>query len=472
LSWTPVSPISVDDGPIRFYTVSTRIGSLPQTTPMPSEYADLNAHIAETALPPATGQRFIRDSKLAGFALRITSTGAKSWIVEAAVKGKKYAKRRTIGRYPAVQADRARRLAIQELGRFAEGKDTLSVERTERARSLTLEDVFTDYMESRNLKDTTAKDYRYVFQASFSDWKTKRVTSITRSMVENRHKRDSEKSHARANLAMRLLRALFNYAIGRYEDGDGNPVVTDNPVTRLSATRAWHRIDRRKTLIRLHQLPAWYDALESLRKKDPKEHPAAGVVADWLEFLLLTGCRRTESLELRWRDVDLDGRLFRLPDPKNRQLHELPLSDRLLEILQLRKALNVERRRKAGEDLEDGSDFVFPGEGRTGHLVNERPQLDKVTEASGIRVTPHDLRRTFATIAEGLNVPAYTLKRLLNHASGAGGDVTAGYLQIDVERLRVPMQQITDTILQAARRDKGNSSTVVDFPLTQSSPAE
>lgn len=74
--------------------------------------------------------------------------------------------------------------------------------------------------------------------------------------------------------------------------------------------------------------------------------------------------------------------------------------------------------------------------------------MNAVAEASGVRFTPHDLRRTFITIAEGLDIPAYALKRLLNHKSGA--DVTGGYLVIDTERLRDPMERITGFILKAA----------------------
>jgi hypothetical protein len=58
----------------------------------------------------------------------------------------------------------------------------------------------------------------------------------------------------------------------------------------------------------------------------------------------------------------------------------------------------------------------------------------------------HDLRRTFITIAEGLDIPAYALKRLLNHKMTQ--DVTAGYIVMDVERLRKPMQLISEHILK------------------------
>jgi integrase len=60
--------------------------------------------------------------------------------------------------------------------------------------------------------------------------------------------------------------------------------------------------------------------------------------------------------------------------------------------------------------------------------------------------TLHDLRRTFATIADSLDLSAYALKRLLNHKMG--NDVTAGYIMRDVERLRKPMQQITNFLIK------------------------
>jgi len=89
---------------------------------------------------------------------------------------------------------------------------------------------------------------------------------------------------------------------------------------------------------------------------------------------------------------------------------------------------------------------VFPGTGKGGYIIEPRKQMAKVIEATGIQFTVHDLRRTFITVAESLDIAAYALKRLLNHKMN--GDVTAGYIMLDVERLRKPMQMITDYLLQ------------------------
>lgn len=71
--------------------------------------------------------------------------------------------------------------------------------------------------------------------------------------------------------------------------------------------------------------------------------------------------------------------------------------------------------------------------------------MAKVIESSKVNFTVHDLRRTLITAAEGLDISAYAVKRLVNHKMTS--DVTAGYIITDVERLRKPMQQITEHLL-------------------------
>src|SRR3990167_5173888 len=87
------------------------------------------------------------------------------------------------------------------------------------------------------------------------------------------------------------------------------------------------------------------------------------------------------------------------------------------------------------------SEFVFPAE--------PKKAVNRVVELSGVQFTLHDLRRTFATIADSLDLPAYALKRLLNHKMN--NDVTAGYIMKDVERLRKPIQIITNFLVKNMR---------------------
>jgi len=156
-------------------------------------------------------------------------------------------------------------------------------------------------------------------------------------------------------------------------------------------------------------------------------------VADYLLFMLFTGLRRSEAGELNWNQVDLKDRSVFFPDPKNREPFVLPLSDYLVELL--------ERRQAAASNA-----YVFPGTGRRGYVVEPKRQILKVIKSSKVPFSPHDLRRTFVTTAESLNLSPYTIKRLVNHK--LSNDITARYIGSDVDRLREPMQAVTKRLLE------------------------
>ena len=237
---------------------------------------------------------------------------------------------------------------------------------------------------------------------------------------------------------MRFVRAILNFAIGQYEDSAGNPIIADNPIKRLSQTRSWYRVDRRNTVIKAHDLPAWLKAVHNLT--DDAVGRNRELIRDYLLLLLFTGLRREEGLSLTWKQVDLKAKTLTLPDPKNRQPHVLPLSDFLYTLLMRRYA-----------ETGKSSPFVFPGDGIKGYLNEPGKQMKRVTAGSGVAFTLHDLRRTFITVAESLDISAYAVKRLANHKMA--NDVTAGYIIGDVERLRIPMQRITDFLIQASLTD-------------------
>lgn len=157
------------------------------------------------------------------------------------------------------------------------------------------------------------------------------------------------------------------------------------------------------------------------------------MVADYLLFLLLTGLRRQEAATLKWSDIDLDDRSFTLSDTKNRELLTLPLTNFISSLLESREAAT-------------DSEYVFAGDGKAGYLIEPRRQVQKVIDLSGVPFTPHDLRRTFITLAESIDISAYALKRLVNNKMT--NDVTAGYIVSDVERSRKPMEQISTRLQQ------------------------
>jgi integrase len=378
---------------------------------------------------PESTPTFYRDDEIRGFGVKVFPSGIKTFFLEKRVVGK--VKRITIGRFGELTAEQARKKAQKLVGEIAAGGDPIAEKKAAELKAITLAGVFRDYLDTRkDLKPKTLRDYERVLNVAFADWRTKPLLSITKDMIGKRHRQLGEQNgEAWANLSMRVLRALFNFAAGQYEDAQGRSLITDNPVKRLSQTRAWYRVDRRQTVIKIHELKPWFEGVMRLENE---------VLRDYLLLMLFTGLRRNEAAKLRWADVDFAGKTLTVVDPKNREDHTLPLSDFLLDLL---------ARRKAGAVNE----YVFPGSGAGGYIVEPRKQMARVTESSGVRFTVHDLRRTFITLAESLDISAYAVKRLVNHKIGKS-DVTAGYIIHDVERLREPMQKITDYVLRVAGR--------------------
>ncbi len=380
--------------------------------------------VEKAEVPVGKDQVFYRDSELKGFALRVTAAGTKSFVVEKNIGNK--IRRITLGKYGALTAEQARKEAQKTIGQIATGIDPIAEKQGMKINNMTLNDVFNDYKKARkSLKHNTLYNYERVLNVAFAGWGNKSFLSITKDKVAKHHEKlGKESGEAYANLAMRLLRALFNFAAGQYEDAQGRSLVIENPVKRLSQTRAWYRVERRQTFIKAHELAPWYAGVQRLENE---------TLRDYLLLIILTGLRRQEAATLRWDQVDLKAKTLTVLDTKNHESHTLPLSNYLYELL-------LSRSQKRSNE------YVFSGAGAAGHIIEPRKQMANVTKFSGIHFTVHDLRRTFITIAEGLDISAYALKRLMNHKMS--GDITAGYIVTDVERLRKPMQQITDYFLK------------------------
>jgi integrase len=369
------------------------------------------------------GQVFYWDDELAGFGMYV-GTKAKTWCVQQRIGNK--TKRVVIGKFPSMTAEQARETAKQEIGKLASGIDVVQEKRELNIKAVTLGEVFEAFLDVRQLKPKTVSDYKGVMNNLYADWQKRPITDISRDAVERRHKKiGTERGEAYANLGARTLRSVLNYASAKYETGKGLSILPENPVKRISQTRSWYKVERRTGHLKAHQLAAWFDAVLNI------DNPT---IRDYLIFVLLTGCRKDESAKLQWNDVDLIDNSYVLRDPKNGRPIQLPLSNYLADMLKTRKTNST-------------SDFIFSGDGVRGYLVEPKRQITKIIEKTGAHFAMHDLRRTFVTIAESLDVSSFAVKALVNHKSS--DDVTGGYIQMNVERLRKPMQTITDFILKS-----------------------
>ena len=401
--------------------------------------------VVENAPVPDKGQTFIRDADLKGFALRITASGVRSYIVEKRIDNRN--KRITLARHGELTAVQARKKAQWVLGQIAMGQDPVAERRRQVRRATTLTAAFKEFKKGRkHLSEKTLYDYDRMLRVALKDWLPRSVVDISPEMVQKRFRKiTKERGEAYANLTMRTLRTILNYTNEAYDDGTGEGLFVRNPVSVLTRTRQWHKPKRRQTVIKLHELKPWHDAVESLR--DPEDPFSFGdTMADFHLLLIFTGLRRSEATRLQWQDIDLEDRTFALRKTKNGEEITLPMSESVWELF-TRRQPNIY------------SNHVFPGRNGLGPVIEPKKQMAKVVEASGVNYKLHDLRRTFITIAESLDIPPYAIKRLVNHKMS--NDVTAGYIVSDVERLRRPAQAIDDFLCQAF---EGNAREAIPFP--------
>ena len=384
--------------------------------------------VERIAAPDPSGNQVLHwDTELKGFGLLASGkTCAKTYIVQRRLKDGRM-RRITIGPAAVFDTDKAREIAQAQLGEMFLGKGPKAQGRSK--IQVTLRTALTEYLSARaSLRESTRRNYRKTVEKQLEDWLDRPVLSITSEMVMVRH-RDIQKAvacreaarlkssgdepgrvvvngQASANSLMRGLRAVWNFTHERARRADPDMPAMVNPVGVLKLERAWFASPRRETLVRADQLPTFHAAACALLNR---------IGSDYIKLLLFTGLRRGEAAALRWDDVDFAGRIIRLgaARTKNGSKLDLPMSDVVRDLLVARRSLGREGQ------------FVFPGNGVSQHLEEPKSFFDEIAETSGVRASPHDLRRTFITVAADVAISPMVLKALVNHS--LGGDVTEGY---------------------------------------------
>jgi integrase len=395
--------------------------------------------IAGLPAPAPSGKQMICwDSKTPGFGILISGVSATmSYVVQRKLPDGR-TRRVTIDRVSNIALENAREEATDLLHRIHKGDDP----KAKKAEAMwTLRRSLNNYLKARtNLRDKSSSSYRYAIERHLAAWLDLPLSAITPEMVEEKHAAIQKEielhspraqaarengshirvnGHATADGAMRAFRAIWNFAADRL------PALPASPTRRLK--RMWFKVGRRERLVRGDQLPAFHRAIAALPNP---------VARDYLLMLLYSGMRRSEAAGLRWTDIDLSAGVIRIPAirMKANRRFDLPMSDLIYELL-------VVRRRDTDWSK---SEFVFPAHSFSGHVEEPKFPLSLVAKSTGIRVSAHDLRRTFATIAEGADISESALKLLLHHTLGT--DATSGYIIATVERLREPAQRVADRI--------------------------
>jgi integrase len=369
---------------------------------------------------PASGQIFLRDDELRGFAVRITR-GAKSFILEKEINGR--IRRMTLGRYGVLTVEQARKLAqekIGHIGHIVRGGDPAE-DRRGHLHSPTFQDLETMYLERHAAHKKSRKNDVSILNRHLAPWRPRKLSGLTRAEVARLHAQLGSAGHRTwANRVVALVRMMFHLA------EEWGLHLGPNPAARI---RMFQEVERARYLTS-EELPRFFSALA----QEPSPFIRAALLV-----ALLTGARRTEVLTMQWDHLSLAEGLWRIPDTKAGRPHALPLAVPLVDLLrQLPRVAD--------------NPFVFPDRHQRGHLVNidkAWSRIRRLAKVNDVRV--HDLRRTLGSWLAGTGASLPLIGKVLNHSQTA---TTAIYARLDLIPVRKALEQNAHTMLDGMKSSR------------------
>ena len=396
-------------------------------------------------------QSIFCDAKTPGLGLRVTKNGAKSFVFESRLHGKTL--RLTIGDQRTwdigaaqEEATRLKRLIDQGIDpreELAEKRAKAEAARFEKERKkLLVDDAWIAYMAHHkkrwgkrhmadhvNLSQAGGKDKKrgsgVTVQGVLWPLLQMRVADIDAKVLKAWVACESDTRPNNARQGFELFRAFWRWCASRSEYGAVVDVqaVEDKDVRAEVPTRKTRKHD---VLQRAH-LPTWFAAVRGL------SNPQASA---YLQALILTGARREEMAALKWQDVDFRWGSMWLKDkvkPEGRKIPLTPYLDILLSA------------------LPRNSKWVFSSPtAASGRITDPRIPHNRALSVAGLEhVTLHGLRRSFASLAEWVEMPVGVVAQIMGHAPNATAE--KHYIDRPLELLAVWHGKYEAWILKQAK---------------------
>jgi integrase len=392
---------------------------MPYNRPEKPEARRLVDSYAKKAPLPPSGNWIIYDTEVAGFGLRCTAGGARSFILNYRTRGGKE-RRYTIGDATNWNVTAARKVAKEIRRKLPDGYDPLAVIEMERGAK-TVAGMCARFIEDHlpKLRAKTAADYRSMIEREILPAIGKlKLVDVKPDDIDGLHRKIS-RGHGehkarpyRANRVVALLSKMFDLALHRWQ------WLSTNPVRGLERNQEAKR-ERYLVNGELQRLS------EALAVHEDRQ------AADIIRLLLLTGARsRSEVFAMRWADLDLTAGTWTKPasTTKQKKTHTVPLSAPARQVLS-------ELRESAKPD----ADYVFPGRWG-GHRTEVRRawrELCRAAKIKGLRL--HDLRHSYASqlVSSGFSLPV--IGALLGHSQPA---TTARYAHLFDEVTRQATERV------------------------------
>jgi integrase len=366
---------------------------------------------------PEAGKRLtIYDTQTPKLAMRMTHTGVRAFYIVKRLGGAMVWLK--LGTFPDMTVEQARNEAGKVLGEFAKGENPAAVKRAVRAE-LTFSQAFDAFLTGKRkrdgspISDKTKRDYSDLLRLYLGGIKDKKLSEIERTEIKAVHIKTTKKSAAQADRVVAVVSAVFTYMLAQ-ERFNGQ-----NPATRIQKNPAPSR-DR---FLQADELTPFFKALSESSNE---------TMRDFFLMALLTGARRANVSAMRWADVDLTAGVWRIAKTKNGTPQTVTLSPEAVAVLDARK---------------DGGVFVFPGDGKTGHMVEPKKAWATLLKTAGIEnLRIHDLRRTLGSWQARTGASLPIIGKSLNHKTH---QATAIYARLDLDPVRQSVNTATAAMMEA-----------------------
>lgn len=360
------------------------------------------------AVVPGLGVRVGDKTDSRGKATQVT------FVLAARYPGSTNPTRRALGRYGPLSLEQAREKARDWHEMIARGVDPgeekrRAVEAETARRDLTFGVVIEEFI-ARHLKGKrkAEDDERQIRRELVPHWKNKPIDEITRRDVVTLVERIADRpAPYQAHNVFGYIRTFFNWCIDRGIYG-----LESSPCDRLKPARLIGPKKPRQRVLSDTELFAY------MRVADRLGYPFGPM----FKLIALTGQRISEVSDARWREFDLENRIWTVPPErfKSESAHIVPITDDMAALL-----------------------ATLPRFGRGDHLFSttfgEKPvsgfskakrRLDrhmlrtlaamarKRGEAGEVELAPfvnHDVRRTVRTRLSGLKVPEQVAEMVIGH---------------------------------------------------------
>jgi len=310
------------------------------------------------------------DTQVSGFLLEVRSSGKATYYLRYRDNTGQL-KQVKLGTPETLSLDDARSRARAMKSQTLIGFDPKAEQEKIKAIPTFKDFVYDSYLPyAKTYKKSWDQDLKMIEQRMLRVWGRRKLNSInTHDLIEfqNNLVKGGLKPGS-VNRYMALVKYIFNLA-ERWEIIDKAP--TRN-ARKLEDNGARERYLDQEEVYRL------IEALNSCKSQ---------VVPDLIEFLLLTGARKTEAVELAWEEVDMERGIWELPAQRNkaRKPKTIPLSGAAVKVLKRR--------------ADNGSEWVFPNPETGKPLRHFHNTWDRIRKQAGIPdVRIHDLRHSFASI--------------------------------------------------------------------------